>query len=183
MQKVFKAIASNVLTLVLTSTLAGVLITLSACNSHAHDGHSHSNSSISLSHAYTYETPPSAPVAGGYITIKNTGKQGDTLLKAEAAFAGLVELHTMSMKDGIMKMTKLKNGIDIPAGEDVVLKRGGKHIMFMQLSKGMKSDRDYKVSLYFKHAGKMEIYFKGKKLTGKHEMNHKHQHSSEKHTH
>lgn len=152
-------------------------IVLLSFNAQAHKQGQHD---IKLSHAYTFETPPNAPVAGGYITIKNTGKKDDKLLKAEASFSGEVQIHTMSMKNDVMRMEEIKDGVNIPAGETITLQPGGKHIMFMQLEKSIKADHEYKASLYFEHAGKIDVYFAAEKMTGK---THRHSHHNKKDAH
>lgn len=78
-------------------------------------------------------TPPKAPVSGGYMTIKNTGKTPDRLSGGTVSFAKKVEVHQMKMENSIMKMRHLPNGLQIPAGGEVILKPGGYHVMFKKL--------------------------------------------------
>ena len=87
---------------------------------------------LELDQPWTRATPPGAKAAGGFVTIVNGGEEDDRLISAEAAFAGRVELHTMDMTDGVMKMRHLPEGIPVPAGETVNLAPGGLHVMFME---------------------------------------------------
>ncbi len=104
-------------------------------------------------------TPPNAPVAGGYLTIRNTGLAADRLVGGTATFAGKVEVHEMTMKDDVMKMRALADGLEIQAGAEVMLKPGGFHIMFMQLREQLKAGETRAVTLHFERAGEVELHF------------------------
>ena len=51
--------------------------------------------------------------------------------------AGLVELHSMKVEDGIMKMRPLPR-LELPAGKPVRLQSGGAHIMLMDIKQQIK---------------------------------------------
>ncbi len=118
-------------------------------------------------------TPPNAPVSGGYMKITNTGTSADRLIGGSVSFAGKVEIHEMTMNNDIMKMRKLAKGLEIPAGGEVILKRGGLHVMFMKMSEQMKTGEVRKVKLMFQNAGEVEVMFEVKPISSKHkEMDH-----------
>ena len=123
-------------------------------------------------------TPPNAPVSGGYMKIVNSGTSADRLIGGSVSFAGKVEIHEMTMDNDIMKMRKLAQGLEIPAGGEVILKRGGFHVMFMKMSEQMKTGEVRKVKLMFQNAGEVEIMFEVKPITSKHK---KMDHSKMKH--
>ena len=104
-------------------------------------------------------TVPNAKVAGGFMIIKNTGNQADRLITGSAGFAGKVEFHEMAISDGIMRMRKLSNGLEIPAGGSVHLKPGSFHVMFMKLGEQMKEGEKRIAVVEFKKAGKVEVEF------------------------
>ena len=110
-------------------------------------------------------TPPGAKIGGGYILIKNNGTISDRLIGGTASFAEKVEIHEMKMVDTIMKMKKLEDGLEIPAGATVKLQPGGYHIMFMRLKEGLKVNGTRKVTLTFEKAGKIELLFQVKSIT------------------
>lgn len=116
-----------------------------------------------IQHTSIRPTPPKAPVSGGYMTIKNTGSASDWLIGGSVSFAKKVEVHEMKMDGDIMKMRRLADGLEIPAGGEVTLKPGGLHIMFMKLSERMKVGDKHMVKLMFKNAGEVEIEFAVKK--------------------
>ena len=112
-----------------------------------------------ISRATARATPPNAPVSGGYLTIRNTGSEADRLIKGSAAFAAGVEIHEMKMESEVMKMRPVEGGLEIPAGDEVVLKPGGLHIMFMNLSERLTAGETRKVILKFEKAGDVELEF------------------------
>ncbi|TCD14347.1 copper chaperone PCu(A)C [Oricola cellulosilytica] len=114
---------------------------------------------LTIEHPYSRATPPNAPVSGGYLTIRNLGGETDRLLGGEAAFAGKVEIHEMTMDGDVMKMRKLDDGIEIPAGGSIELKPGGHHLMFMQLREPMRAGESRTATLLFERAGKIEVEF------------------------
>ena len=56
-------------------------------------------------------------------------------------------------------MRKLEGGLEIPAGGSVHLKPGGFHLMFMKLKQRLVKGESHKVTLSFKHAGKVDVPF------------------------
>ena len=119
-----------------------------------------------ISSPNTRSTPPMTPVAGGFLTITNTGDKDDRLFAGTAPFSKAVEIHEMIMGDkGVMRMQQTKGGLVIPAGETVELKPGGLHIMFIGLSEQMIPDDSHKSLLKFEHAGDVEIEFIVKDIT------------------
>jgi copper(I)-binding protein len=109
---------------------------------------------------WTRATPGGAQVAGGYVKITNKGTEADRLIGGSLPMASSVEVHEMSMTDGIMKMRRLEAGLEIKPGQTVELKPGGHHIMFMGLSEGLKEGRTVKGTLTFEKAGKIEVEFR-----------------------
>ena len=108
---------------------------------------------------YSRSTPPMAPVGGGFMTLTNNGAEADTLISGSSTFSKSLEIHEMSMKDGIMKMAELENGLVIPAGESVSLKPGSYHLMFIGLTEQLKPDERRKATLKFEKAGEIDVEF------------------------
>jgi len=87
---------------------------------------------------------PASGTGAIYFTIENSGDADDMLvevfdLMVESAgdLSDVIELHETSMTDGVMKMQKLETGIAVPAGETVLLKPGGLHVMLMQIKRSL----------------------------------------------
>ena len=104
-------------------------------------------------------TPPGAEVAGGYVTITNRGERAARLVGGEAAFAGRVEIHEMTMADGVMRMRPLADGLIVPPGETVPLEPGGYHVMFMELVEPLVAGETVRATLTFADAGAIELPF------------------------
>jgi copper(I)-binding protein len=92
-----------------------------------------------------------------YLTIQNTGAEADRLTGAETDVAQVVEIHEVKDVDGVMQMSPLKDGLEIPAGETVELKPGGYHIMYAGLKEDLTVGKTYALTLHFEHAGDVEI--------------------------
>ncbi len=119
-------------------------------------------------------------MAGGYLSITNTGTETDRLVSARFEGSARVEIHEMKMEGDVMKMAELPDGLPIPPGATVALKPGGYHLMFMELKAPLVEHERIKGSLTFEKAGSIEVEFnveaKGEK-GGEHGA-HKHDHSS-----
>jgi len=112
---------------------------------------------IVLSGSYTRAMPPSAKSGGGFVTITNNGAESDRLVSASSDVADLVQIHEMLMDGDVMKMSEMKEGVLIPAGETVMLKPGGLHIMFMKVKQPFVEGEMVKVTLTFEKAGSVDI--------------------------
>lgn len=130
---------------------------------------------ISIEEPTIRATVPNAKVASGFMIIKNTGNQAEHLITVSAKFADKVEIHEMKVSNGIMRMRKLSDGLEIPAGGSVHLKPGSFHIMFKKLGEQMKDGEKRNAIVEFQNAGKVEVEFAVKSIaaTMKHgEMDH-----------
>ena len=114
---------------------------------------------LKISAAWARATPKGAKVGGGYLTISNTGDAPDRLVGAASAVAKEVQVHEMSMADGVMKMRPVTGGLEIKPGATVTLKPGGYHVMFVGLAQPLKPGEHFKVTLEFAKAGKVDVDF------------------------
>ena len=122
----------------------------------AHNGVTHLGD-INISLLFSRATLPNAPVGGGFLTIENTGAEADRLVSVTSTVAGDTQIHEMAMDGDVMKMRQLKDGLEIPAGETVVLAPGGFHIMFMGLKQAFVEGETVAVTLTFEKAGSVEV--------------------------
>jgi copper(I)-binding protein len=114
---------------------------------------------LTVTSPWTRATPGGAQIAGGYLKITNTGAASDRFLGAKSDVTDHVEIHEMSMSDGVMKMRPLPNGLEIKPGETVELKSGGYHLMFMDLKQPLKPGDSFKARLQFEKAGSLDVDF------------------------
>lgn len=109
---------------------------------------------------WTRATPGGAQVAGGYLKITNKGQDADRLVGGTLPMASAVEVHEMSMTDGVMKMRRLEKGLEIKPGQTVELKPGGYHMMFTGLRAAIKEGQPVKGTLVFEKAGTVEVEYR-----------------------
>ena len=109
---------------------------------------------------WSRQTAPTQKIGGGFLIITNKGRVDDRLVSATSPVAAEVQLHTMSMNGGVMRMRQLKNGIVIPAGERVELKPGGLHIMFVGLKRPFAPGETVPATLRFQRQGAVKVNFK-----------------------
>lgn len=114
---------------------------------------------LTITQPWARATPPSAAVAGGFMTITNSGGEADRLVAATADVSERVEIHEMKMVDGVMKMRPLADGVEIPAGESVELKPGSYHVMMMGLSGPLKEGEGFSGTLTFEKAGSVDVTY------------------------
>lgn len=127
-----------------------------------------SSGDLTLGQPYMRATPPNAKVAGGYMTITNSGSRADTLTGGSADFADEIQVHEMAMEGDVMRMRHLEGGLEIPAGGEVVLKPGSYHLMFMGLGERMLEGETRSATLTFEKAGEIDVDFPVKAIGAAH---------------
>lgn len=131
-----------------------VIATFMGWSAHAHD---YKVGNLVIEHPFIPATVKVAPVAAGYMTIKNTGSEDDKLLSISSTFSGKQEIHTMKMVEGVMRMRPLQDGVVIPGGGEAKLAKGGNHMMFIKLNEQMQAGEMRDVTLVFEKAGEVKI--------------------------
>lgn len=144
--------------------LCAALLSLAAAGAEAHEFKA---GDLEIDHPNSRAMLPGAPVGGGFLTIVNNGSEPDRLVSVASPAAGDVQLHEMAMENDVMKMRKLENGIDIPAGATVEFKPGGLHIMFMDVKEPFREGTAVPATLVFEKAGPVEIEFSVGPAVGK----------------
>jgi copper(I)-binding protein len=114
---------------------------------------------LKISAPWARATPHGASVGGAYLTITNMGSAPDRLIGGASAVAKEVQVHEMTMENGVMKMRPVAGGLEIKPGATVTLKPGGYHIMFVGLRQPLKQGEHFKVTLAFAKAGKVDVDF------------------------
>lgn len=114
---------------------------------------------IEITNVWARATPNGAKVAGGFFTITNNGKDADRLVSISSELSDKAQIHSMEMKDGVMKMRHQADGIEIPAGKQIEFKPGSLHVMFMDINKTLNKDDTFKAKLVFEKAGSVDVVF------------------------
>ena len=110
-------------------------------------------SAIAITAPWSRETAEGQNAGGAFMTIANTGTAADRLTGGSTPVAGRVEIHTMSMDGGVMRMRPLADGLEVPAGGAVTLKPGSFHVMLMDLKQPLKAGDKVPLTLTFDGAG------------------------------
>lgn len=102
---------------------------------------------VTISDAWVRANAPGQKVGAAYMSL--TSAQDSNLFAVESPAAGTVEIHSMSMKNGVMKMRMLET-LPLPAGKLEKLAPGGYHLMLFDLKKPLKAGEQVKFKLSFK---------------------------------
>ena len=142
----------------------GLAVALLAATASAHE---YKAGTLDIGHPWSRATLPGAKVAAGYLTVKNNGSEADRLIGASAGIAGKGEIHEMTMKDGVMIMRPVTEGVEIPAGGELKLEPGSYHLMFMGLKEPAVEGVKFPGTLTFEKAGTVNVEFAVEKAGGK----------------
>ncbi|MCH2450578.1 MAG: copper chaperone PCu(A)C [Gracilimonas sp.] len=97
----------------------------------------------------------SGGTSAAYFSYSNTFDKPDTLISVNSAVARLTQIHeSYETEDGMTGMRERREVI-IPAGENVVFKQGGLHVMMMDLRKDLSAGDSVGVELELKLAGRV----------------------------
>ena len=110
---------------------------------------------VTVADAWCRPAPAGALAGGCYLTV--TATADDRLVAIETKAAERVEIHTMSMDGGVMRMRKLADGLALPAGQAVPLKPGGDHIMVIGPKIALKEGAKLPLTLRFRKAAPVTV--------------------------
>ena len=112
-----------------------------------------------ITQAWSRATPGGAKTGGGFLSIENKGSTADRLIGGSGDIADRIEVHEMSMNDGVMTMRALEKGLVIGPGKIVRLAPGGYHLMMFELKGPLKKGDQVPLTLEFERAGKVKLSF------------------------
>lgn len=110
---------------------------------------------IVISDAWVREARTGSTAA--YLTIANEGDGADRLLAVSVPPPAEASLHSTTNDDGISRMRPIADGVEIAAGERVVLKPGGTHVMVTGLTAPLESGAALPLTLRFEHWGDRQV--------------------------
>lgn len=120
--------------------------------------HEYEKDGLMVDHPMAFETPKTAKIGAGYLSVTNHGKEEDALIGVVADFP-MVTIHRSMQEDGMNRMEKVER-IAIPAGETVELAPGGYHVMFMGLDGDpFEAGEKIPATLVFEKAGEIAVDF------------------------
>jgi len=112
--------------------------------------------SLRIEKAWLKKPIPGMKMTAAYMTLINQGEKDAILLEVKGDDAEYYEIHTVSMKNGRMKMRQLKEVV-IKANSTHQLKPGGDHIMVIQVKKTLLTSKETSLTLIFKGGHKETI--------------------------
>lgn len=92
--------------------------------------------------------------AGGYLVVKG-GKAADALVAVSSPKAERIEMHSMTMSDGVMRM-RAETSLTVPANGSLALAPGGNHLMLFGFDPAVKAGDRVKLTLTFKSGAKVD---------------------------
>lgn len=111
-----------------------------------------------IKHPWARETAAGQTAGGGFLTVVNGEGAEDRLMGATSP-AGTVQIHSMTMDGGVMRMRAVGDGVAVPAKAALELKPGGYHLMFTDLKAPLRKGDKIPVELQFQKAGKVKVLF------------------------
>lgn len=108
---------------------------------------------VKISDAWVRPTNPGQAVGAAYMTL--TSPQDTSLVGVDSDASKNVEIHSMSMKNGVMKMRMLET-LDLPANKPYALAPGSFHLMLFDLKKPLAEGEAVNFTLHFKNKTNVE---------------------------
>ncbi|HKK35703.1 MAG TPA: copper chaperone PCu(A)C [Paracoccaceae bacterium] len=109
---------------------------------------------LTVTDAYARSGNPNTGAA--FMTVMNAGETPDRLVEARSDVARKTELHTHVISDGIARMRPV-DAIEIPAGGEARLERGGDHDMFIGLHEPLPPGATFPVELVFESGRSLTV--------------------------
>ncbi len=107
------------------------------------------HAAVEITEAWARATPPGQEVGAAYMNLKSD--QAARLVGASSPIADSIEIHEMSMKNGVMQMRMMQT-MPLPAGKVVKLAPGGFHLMLFDLKTPLKAGESIEIELALKDA-------------------------------
>jgi len=123
--------------------LAALLLTGGA------QAHSHKLKALEIVHPWCWETQAATKTVAVYMTVRNSARRPDRLVRASASIAEKTELR--AGRDAAVKSLEAK------AGDELILKRDGPHILLTGVKRRLGAYDAFVMTLVFERAGKIEV--------------------------
>jgi copper(I)-binding protein len=137
-----------------TAAALAVIIALAAPAA----AHEFKAGTIEIGHPWSRPTPPSAPVASGYLTLTNTGTEGDRLTAISSPIAERSEIHRSVVAAGVASMRPI-DGLAVEPGATVNFEAERLHVMFSAPDRQLKDGDRFPATLVFEKGGSVEVEF------------------------
>lgn len=113
---------------------------------------------VKVDNPYARSASEMATTGAAFMVIRNNGGPDDRLIGVTSDVAARVELHTHREDDnGVMRMIHVEEGFDLPGDGEIIMERGGHHVMFMGLTAPLVQGDVIGVTLVFETAGEVVV--------------------------
>lgn len=100
---------------------------------------------------------PPGEMAALYLSVTDTGGEGDRLVGASSPAAGRAMLHRTRQEGGMARMEAAQQGLPVPQGGTLRLEPGGSHVMLAELRRALEPGDRLEVELVFERAGAVTL--------------------------
>lgn len=111
---------------------------------------------ISVQSPWARLMPPGQPNTAAFMLLENVSEEDVALVAARSPASEVVELHTHTEEDGMMRMREVAQ-IDVPAGGRAELRPGGLHVMLIGLVEPLSPEVPVAITLVFADDSTLEI--------------------------
>lgn len=112
---------------------------------------------IMVMDAYARVGRPGAPTGAVFMVLHNMGAEEDRLIGAKSSIARAAQIHSTEVKDDIVSMRHIEDGVVLGAGAVHEFARGGDHVMLMGLTEKLDNGDTVPVTLIFEKAGEVTV--------------------------
>lgn len=124
-------------------------------------------SEVVVDDAYVRAVPPGQTNSAVFMTLHNHSMSSKRLVAIESSIADTVELHEHTSENGMMKMRRVKGGIEIGPHAMVELKPGGLHVMLIGLKRKLVPGEMVHLTLKFDDHSSQDVHAEIRKLAMK----------------
>jgi copper(I)-binding protein len=111
---------------------------------------------LTIRHPWARATAASAKAGAIYLTVANSGAEGDRLLGVTTEVADRCEIHLSEMNGDVMSMRMVQEVV-VPAGGSASFAPQGAHIMLLGLKAPLKKGAHFPATLHFEKAGDVPV--------------------------
>ena len=127
-----------------------VLASLASCSRQAGE--------ITVSGPWVAEAPPTSKVMVGYLVLSNSTAEPVTFTTASSENFSSIEFHETVHEDGMARMVR-HEALVVPANDQLVLQRGGQHLMLFNPTRVFKAGDRITITLVEDDNSETEIAF------------------------
>lgn len=121
--------------------------------------------SVAVEAPWIREAPPAARVLAAYAAFRNASAQEDALVAVKTEVADRVEIHTMALRGGVMRMQPIPF-LAVPAKGTARLEPGGAHLMIYDPKRALRDGETVPMTFVFRRAGKVQLSVPVRKYQG-----------------